>query len=515
MPINASIPMSYRPNVALQMRDPLADAERVQSLQARQSQLQDAAELRQFSKRLAAAGKSGDPLDLAKELIASGRPDMISKGVELQDKIRQMNLSREAYAALIGTAPTATPAAAPAARPAQVMMPGANGTTIGQVTPQSAVLGRPLGAPGATPPPINAMSAPAAAPVNAMMVQPGATNQTAEINRLMDVAMRFPGTEAGKAAMERAKMIQQMMPKPVTDTELVRNYNAAVAQGYKGSLIDFKMMAAPTESMRNFNFARQQGYTGTYNDWLLEQKRASAMQLNMPPEKYPPVAVVNPKTGQVEYVSRAEALATRAQPASEQTTLPAKEVRKREANWASDNSRMKAIEANAASDAADLRELANHPGLSGMTGIVAGRTPNIDADTRRAQALYNKIIAKGGFQMLADMREASKTGGALGNVSDREGLRLEQAFGALDQTQDTEDVRKTLLDLADRAEIAAARSREKFDETYSYRREKPAPAAAGAATQSAGGVTVTTPDGQVFTFPNEAAAAEFKEAAGL
>lgn len=251
MPINASIPMSYRPNVALQMRDPLADAERVQSLQARQSQLQDAAELRQFSKRLAAAGKSGDPLDLAKELIASGRPDMISKGVELQDKIRQMNLSREAYAALIGTAPTATPAATPAARPAQVTMPGANGTTIGRVTPQSAVLGRPLGAPGATPPPTNAMAAPApvATPVNAMMTQPAPTDQTAEINRLMDVAMRFPGTEAGKAAMERAKMIQQMMPKPVSDTELVRNYEYAVKQGYTGTLDQFRKSTRPVTTV--------------------------------------------------------------------------------------------------------------------------------------------------------------------------------------------------------------------------------------------------------------------------
>ena len=253
MPINASIPMSYRPNVALQMRDPLADAQAVQSLQARQSQLQDAAELRQFSKRLAAAGKSGDPLDLAKELIASGRPDMISKGVELQDKIRQMNLSREAYAALIGTAPTATPAtpATPAARPAQVMMPGANGTTIGQVTPQSAVLGRPLGAPGATPPPTNAMAAPAAAPVNAMAAQPGATNQTAEINRLMDVAMRFPNTPAGKAAMERAKLMQQMMPNPTTPTEAMRNYEYSLQNP------GFNQFRQATRPVTNINVAGQ------------------------------------------------------------------------------------------------------------------------------------------------------------------------------------------------------------------------------------------------------------------
>lgn len=46
---------------------------------------------------------------------------------------------------------------------------------------------------------------------------------------------------------------------------------------------------------------------------------------------------------------------------------------------------------------------------------------------------------------LTAMREASKTGGALGQVSDREGAWLASSLGALDMSQDPETVKKQLL----------------------------------------------------------------------
>lgn len=49
-------------------------------------------------------------------------------------------------------------------------------------------------------------------------------------------------------------------------------------------------------------------------------------------------------------------------------------------------------------------------------------------DTLKSNIAFNELVA---------MREASKTGGALGQVSDREGKLLESSLGALDQLQDT------------------------------------------------------------------------------
>lgn len=288
MPINPNIALQYK---GLQLQDPLQSYGRALQIKQIQQQMAGqeqsrAAELRNqalaaskerlryvttpeeyldwhrknhadpiLGPALAEMGVSPNEASLMAELSKpNGLLNMIERSAVGADKFAEVLASQqtrqrdqEAMNALMGR--SAAPVVAPAAPAAQVTMPGANGTTIGQVTPQSAVLGRPLGAPGAMPPPTNAMAAPAAAPVNAMMAQPGATDQTAEINRLMDVAMRFPGTEAGKAAMERAKMIQQMMPKPVSDTELVRNYEYAVKQGYTGTLDQFRKSTRPVTTV--------------------------------------------------------------------------------------------------------------------------------------------------------------------------------------------------------------------------------------------------------------------------
>lgn len=54
-------------------------------------------------------------------------------------------------------------------------------------------------------------------------------------------------------------------------------------------------------------------------------------------------------------------------------------------------------------------------------------------DARQLQGKINTLKANIAFNELAQMREASKTGGALGQVSDREGRLLESALGNLDQ----------------------------------------------------------------------------------
>jgi hypothetical protein len=60
------------------------------------------------------------------------------------------------------------------------------------------------------------------------------------------------------------------------------------------------------------------------------------------------------------------------------------------------------------------------------------------------QARLNTLKSQVGFNVLQAMREASKTGGALGAVSDRENELLQNNLAALDQAQSLGDFKKQL-----------------------------------------------------------------------
>lgn len=159
-----------------------------------------------------------------------------------------------------------------------------------------------------------------------------------------------------------------------------------------------------------------------------------------------------------------------------ESPLSNKDIQKREAAYPQANSAIKGIEAKSESFINDLKALRDHPGLSQITGILAGRVSGLTKEGRAAQALYDKILAKGGFEMLQQMREASKTGGALGNVSNQEGKQLQASFAAIDRRQDADDVKKALDTAISDVEGARVRSREAFNETYSYRTQRGEPA---------------------------------------
>jgi hypothetical protein len=150
--------------------------------------------------------------------------------------------------------------------------------------------------------------------------------------------------------------------------------------------------------------------------------------------------------------------------------LSSKDIQKREAVFPQATSSVKSFEANSESFIKELEKLRDDPGLNQITGAIYGRTPSVSREGSRAQALYDKIFAKGGFQALQDMREASKTGGALGNVSNEEGRRLEKSVvGGLDRTQNIADVKQGINDFIDEIRVSQARVREAYDTTYSYR----------------------------------------------
>jgi len=201
------------------------------------------------------------------------------------------------------------------------------------------------------------------------------------------------------------------------------------------------------------------------------------------------------------------------------TNLSPKEIQVREAKFPQANLAVKSFESKADTVVKDIERLRNHPGLSSITGIAAGRLPGVTAQGREALELYEKVVAGLQFKELQDMRNASPTGGALGNVSNQEGTQLRQAAGALSRVQEKGSVQSELDRIADSILGSKSRIREAFDLTYEY---KPSATGGGAPPSpppspptGAGGNTVTIPGGKVLTFPTPEAAAAYKKAAGL
>ncbi len=81
------------------------------------------------------------------------------------------------------------------------------------------------------------------------------------------------------------------------------------------------------------------------------------------------------------------------------------------------------------------KEVKDHPGLEGITGLT-GVLPKIPgSDRANAQAKLETLKSQVAFRVLQTMRDMSKTGGALGQVSDRENEMLKNNLAALDQAQ--------------------------------------------------------------------------------
>jgi hypothetical protein len=165
-------------------------------------------------------------------------------------------------------------------------------------------------------------------------------------------------------------------------------------------------------------------------------------------------------------------------------TISPKDIQKREAVFPQATSALKGFEAKSDSFMADLQKLRDHPGLNQITGLVAGRVPGLTDAGRAAQALYDKVVAKGGFQALQDLRDASKMGGALGSVSNQEGKQLIASFAAIDRRQSAKDVQDAIDQAISGIEGSKVRMREAYDSTYDYRNKGAEPSKAQPASGS-------------------------------
>jgi hypothetical protein len=109
--------------------------------------------------------------------------------------------------------------------------------------------------------------------------------------------------------------------------------------------------------------------------------------------------------------------------------------------------------------------LKNTKGLQAISGLSAN-LPNIRPDARNAQATLEYLRSRAATEALQAMRDASKTGGAVGQVTEKEWPRLESAFGSLAQSQTYEQLVENLKNLKDAMSSIKGNVRRSFEDTY-------------------------------------------------
>lgn len=142
------------------------------------------------------------------------------------------------------------------------------------------------------------------------------------------------------------------------------------------------------------------------------------------------------------------------------------------------------------------RRLLKNPSLDGILGNIQGNIPDtalsiVSQDAANALSDYNNLLTIAGFQELQNMRDASPTGGALGQVSDSENKMLQQSAFASSRTQSEAKFRRSLKDYIAKLEGSRDRVLRAYENQYGERIQgSPAPAPA---TKAKGGAARRTP----------------------
>lgn len=208
--------------------------------------------------------------------------------------------------------------------------------------------------------------------------------------------------------------------------------------------------AGNTTDQQNYN-AAMRGLPAEqripFNDWLTQQKKAGATQVNVGPTGInygdPPkdMAWKRDKDGKV--VTDEEGAPMAVPVKGGPMDVKNKEAAAKEAAQAADKATQGSIVVRAIDDA--TKTIADHKddfiGATGWGSFLAG-IPGTDA--LEAQSAIDTVRANVGFDKLQAMRAASQTGAALGPVSDFENKLLQATAGNLDLKQKPERVLRNL-----------------------------------------------------------------------
>lgn len=118
------------------------------------------------------------------------------------------------------------------------------------------------------------------------------------------------------------------------------------------------------------------------------------------------------------------------------------------------------------------RALRNHPAYTRIIGSIDALTPTVMPGASSALELYKSLMSLGTTESLQEMRAASPTGGAVGNVTDADIQLLKEGFASLGRRQDEADFDKELQGLIQSALNARNRLVTQYRDVYSYRLPK-------------------------------------------
>jgi hypothetical protein len=104
--------------------------------------------------------------------------------------------------------------------------------------------------------------------------------------------------------------------------------------------------------------------------------------------------------------------------------------------------------------------------LAWAAGPIASRLPTVTQGSANVEAGLFSLKAQVGFAALTALREASKTGGGLGNISDADIKNLQNSIAALELSQSPESIRKALDTVVKYADDVRAKMERGYQSKY-------------------------------------------------
>ena len=116
----------------------------------------------------------------------------------------------------------------------------------------------------------------------------------------------------------------------------------------------------------------------------------------------------------------------------------------------------------------EAQAIMSDPALGMSTGMLntVGISKIPGTPMRQVTARLKTLRSKIGFGVLQNMREMSKTGGALGNVSEKENELLQENLSTLDQSLGTDDFKQSLQRIIDYVDESQKNLNDSFVDTY-------------------------------------------------
>jgi hypothetical protein len=422
MALDPSIALGVRP---LQMPDPLAQMAQVSQIRASQRQnevaqlqleqlKQDRAEMQDFQSQLEKSGGNPDLDLLAKTMLKS--PKYFEKGVELTKKLKEQK-DYDAYLA-------------------RQAKPAGGATSMTAPAPMNAL----AASAGASPQPsVNALSA-------------GPT--------LADLQSQY--REVSRFSAPGAKAEAELLKEQIKALQTPREVGGRLVTG-AGQVL-FESPEKGTELQRNYEYAKKQGFKGNIFDYERDIKLAGRAPAT-PAQPTPPVAVIDPATGQTIYVSREEALRNRMQPASAATSL--KPLTEGQAiKLRTDVGKDYKAASTALTQMDDLLDsidkVKTAPGLTAATGFTGKYLPSFpegkaaQAETRLAN-LRGKVTALG--------KATAAMSGAIGSIANQEWKILSDQIAVLDEVKGKGPLLEQINLVEQQARGAIDRIRDTYEKT--------------------------------------------------